>query len=510
MRQQSPHPAVWPLEGLSNGGFSATAIQSVNDVPEPGKGSRPVASQVVLQSLETENELLKSELRAQTSFVAELQTRFAALDGQRHSRPPSRCQCRDALSELETRIVEVQGELQRKEELVAHLTQQVAAMQDEAGKAHTTAQEQAQAAHHGSQVLRWMCCCTSQCLGQWLTFIEELLLQVLPTFRTMVAPEGGYSLQTLLQTYALDAPIAQLPALPPACTAVCASEEQRVVELLRSMDGALAMLQQVVFARLETMLVLRTKVTDDNTRLQRELEASAADRQRSQAELSAIRQEAEAERAAMRRDIGELQELYRLQLARVEEQRQGAVQRAEAAEAEMKDFVARCESLQGALERSTAQRREAERRLGAEETTRARLIVEMQSLKKEGDLRAEELTSLRAQQKLLALQGSSGAISKPECHLVRIMEQLLAENEALRVKHAQLTVDVAMATDQAAQAKYLSADSREDREIGLIVERRVPDTALTARILQRNLHLAGPIPDASTTASAFPALSRPT
>jgi len=408
----------------------------------------------IMQMLESENALLRSEVQALHTLISDLQARLSQTN---------QLQCAPSLAS--------QGEGQQRTSL-----------RKRSGKYPNPVS-------HSADTCRKICEYSNQCLSQWLVFLEGFILQVLPTFR--IHRDGETSLRDLLLTYSIDSPIARVPRLHTTHLAtpddVLDSESQNLVDLLPKVDQALCILQQVVSAKLETSSILRAKLLEDSHTAKGEAESRQRECRQLQAELETLNDHIERERHAVRQEVSELQQLYATGAQELKTQREDAIARMLAAQRDCDLLREQCAERQRMCDRLTAQRAEGHRRLREEEGLRARLIVELQDARRENELREQELAGLKVHQKVLAVGTPTGPGARLDHNLMFMIERLMSENATLRLEHERLATELSMAATRATKARYVTPQEADRREVALVAEHKVPDHELTARILLTNL-----------------------
>jgi len=382
----------------------------------------------IMQMLESENALLRSEVQALHTLISDLQARLSQTN---------QLQCAPSLAS--------QGEGQQR-----------------ADRADTC---------------RKICEYSNQCLSQWLVFLEGFILQVLPTFR--IHRDGETSLRDLLLTYSIDSPIARVPRLQTTHLAtpddVLDSESQNLVDLLPKVDQALCVLQQVVSAKLETSSILRAKLLEDSHTAKGVAEARARECRQLQAELETLNDHIERERHAVRQEVSELQQLYATGAQELKTQREDAIARMLAAQRDCDLLREQCAERQRMCDRLTAQRAEGHRRLREEEGLRARLIVELQDARRENELREQELAGLKVHQKVLAVGTPTGPGARLDHNLMFMIERLMSENATLRLEHERLATELSMAATRATKARYVTPQEADRRAARMGTMRSTPN-----------------------------------
>jgi len=382
----------------------------------------------IMQMLESENALLRSEVQALHTLISDLQARLSQTN---------QLQCAPSLAS--------QGEGQQR-----------------ADRADTC---------------RKICEYSNQCLSQWLVFLEGFILQVLPTFR--IHRDGETSLRDLLLTYSIDSPIARVPRLHTTHLAtpddVLDSESQNLVDLLPKVDQALCVLQQVVSAKLETSSILRAKLLEDSHTAKGVAEARARECRQLQAELETLNDHIERERHAVRQEVSELQQLYATGAQELKTQREDAIARMLAAQRDCDLLREQCAERQRVCDRLTAQRAEGHRRLREEEGLRARLIVELQDARRENELREQELAGLKVHQKVLAVGTPTGPGARLDHNLMFMIERLMSENATLRLEHERLATELSMAATRATKARYVTPQEADRRAARMGTMRSTPN-----------------------------------
>jgi len=396
----------------------------------------------IMQMLESENALLRSEVQALHTLISDLQARLSQTN---------QLQCAPSLAS--------QGEGQQR-----------ASLRKRSGKYPNPVS-------HSADTCRKICEYSNQCLSQWLVFLEGFILQVLPTFR--IHRDGETSLRDLLLTYSIDSPIARVPRLHTTHLAtpddVLDSESQNLVDLLPKVDQALCILQQVVSAKLETSSILRAKLLEDSHTAKGVAEARARECRQLQAELETLNDHIERERHAVRQEVSELQQLYATGAQELKTQREDAIARMLAAQRDCDLLREQCAERQRVCDRLTAQRAEGHRRLREEEGLRARLIVELQDARRENELREQELAGLKVHQKVLAVGTPTGPGARLDHNLMFMIERLMSENATLRLEHERLATELSMAATRATKARYVTPQEADRRAARMGTMRSTPN-----------------------------------
>ena len=453
------------------------------------------ASYLLVTSLETENEILKSEVISLNQLSTDLRAQVSRLEASLRSQFDEATSRETA--KLAAEVATLQARLESREQSIELLTERNSVTEQKARELETSLQDSRHLLQQGFHELQRVCSRSSQYLDQWLNFIQDFIIEILPTFKSMIEGDQDKQLQQLLMDYTVDKRIAeiQIPDDFNLAGPAYAAAESQLNNLLLKVDASLNMLQQVVLAKLETVNIIRNKVKDENVKLHDSLEMLQSKHQSRETQFLASQHDFEEERNVIKGQVKELQQLYKIKLEEMETRLLDARQRAQYAERDNQELKNQGVVLGQNIERMQARIVEFQQKLVTEEELRAKLIVDMTDMKKQHELQSEELNALKTQQKLLGLRDSFKdvdltcsrlSVSGKEESLVRMVDKLLAENVALKEDIDRLNIELLAAKKQSVQTKYMN-NAINNREVDMVIEQKVPDSELTSKILRRNL-----------------------
>eukprot|EP00656_Telonema_subtile_P018539 TRINITY_DN20035_c0_g2_i2.p1 TRINITY_DN20035_c0_g2~~TRINITY_DN20035_c0_g2_i2.p1 ORF type:complete len:306 (-),score=124.17 TRINITY_DN20035_c0_g2_i2:102-1019(-) len=280
------------------------------------------------------------------------------------------------------------------------------------------------------------------------------------------------------------------PALP--CTLV---QDCGLQGHLSELERAVPMLRMILEAKVETLGLIRTNLSNENEALKQQLQHSAGQQQELQQALEAAEQRVEEERAELRGEFEEIQQLYSHELARLQAEVsvQATPNAAQHSAARCRELEAEVCALQEALGAAQVQ-------LADDHKMRARLAAELQTERNSAVVAANELKALKNSQKFLGAPPGERAVPEEKVDLMNLVNHLFSESHSLKEEKLLLQNQL--------QAMHLAAldqqlDSRiGQKELSMAGANLISDMDITAKILRRNM-----MP--STTAAAKHAQDNP-
>eukprot|EP01028_Stygiella_incarcerata_P008258 TRINITY_DN355_c0_g1_i1.p1 TRINITY_DN355_c0_g1~~TRINITY_DN355_c0_g1_i1.p1 ORF type:complete len:826 (+),score=302.67 TRINITY_DN355_c0_g1_i1:83-2560(+) len=265
----------------------------------------------------------------------------------------------------------------------------------------------------------------------------------------------------------------------------------------RDAHKAFQNLKRVVSARMETYDIMRQKLKKENDDLKTKLESSVSRTMSATSHHQKEQSRYREEREQIQREIREMEMLYEKRITELQSTLSSRASRDTEAVGTVSQLEKELEDVSRALEQSTKEKKSLELRLDEDHAARAQLAGDLSEERRKVRMMEEELETLKLTQKFLPRTGD-GRATVDQMELMRRMDQLLSENRALKEEKAALEGNVHALKKENLEARLQASIS--DREVLMAARDEVSSHELTSKLFQRHRITGSYVPSGASDA----------